>query len=1028
MWAVVDLQPNVAPLQPPSQTFQPAGQNQQTTERLADHEKPAAKKRRVEDGPVDKEGLVKASVQLVSRAVEDLATDVYRVDEIAVQAVAMLVKNSPFLHSANFAQGTPALQSPKEASTLAFDVVNRLATLPQYQIQHRQPLSDPTSADVSRPYSARLAELPALVDHSPLSTFHDVAYDLPPKNNPGFLARYTQRLRRKHSQGTASAPPSSWQQLKRRPYLAADERALVAAGVKKLRAPAATELPIICHVDFTIDEVHQVFDRLQRLAPVDVPRTAESLKLISTSYDVASIVGDAVPGRTAADVRNYFKDLVAGHASHPDELQALSLNQDTHVGRRGRHGARVSALLFARELDGNVGFGRTRQLENFQNEFKKSHEDGLTMIAEFTNCAGDISAMSWVPDANVLCGTTAHSDIHNQQYNKPGNLLLCSTSEGTLRAFDHHRIPRPRVEKGENANEAMRLSQDPWLYASVVSSDFDDVHRRAFTSSFDRTVKVWKVAETGAEMECVASWQHGGNVNFVAAAKDGSGRVASAADVPTEAVRIYTINADDVAQSPYQAISCSRTDADGSDKWAYFPATMEWGRAPGTTHLLLVGYSPRALTSDDRDIPEDKVNSGEIMLWDSVSSCRVAVLTATTANVFEVAWHPELPRFIAATSPSGLTVEQGVRTQIHLFQLDRDREDVAYSEFQKLDCPAVDINELTFVPNSLLHAYVTAGCTDGNVYVWDTAQGDRPIHQLKHGYPLDDFSDDREREDTGVKFTAWGTSLDRFYSGSSDGVVKVWNVRNRSGPFVRNLLEAPGPISCGKFAPDHAKLAIGDASGRVFLFSVDQRDEHEAHFMTLPGTTRRIRRPTPYIPHAEPPPPPLRQITEQDPVPMELDTAELSTSADARRTYLSTGRLVLNPNPVIGAVKGPEYASTGLYRRSAYVDGDISCPLLSKYARNQRENLASVLGTSRRSERRLKCPFANEPPEARETREKQHSENKGLDLDGFRWESSEMFDLLVRDGAVLSDAEEDWGFEYDDMSVGLAGDDEEEVT
>jgi hypothetical protein len=40
-------------------------------------------------------------------------------------------------------------------------------------------------------------------------------------------------------------------------------------------------------------------------------------------------------------------------------------------------------------------------------------------------------------------------------------------------------------------------------------------------------------------------------------------------------------------------------------------------------------------------------------------------------------------------------------------------------------------------PNSLIESYVTASCTDGNTYVWDTAQGDDPIHVLGHGGKFD---------------------------------------------------------------------------------------------------------------------------------------------------------------------------------------------------------------------------------------------------------------------------------------------------
>jgi hypothetical protein len=47
--------------------------------------------------------------------------------------------------------------------------------------------------------------------------------------------------------------------------------------------------------------------------------------------------------------------------------------------------------------------------------------------------------------------------------------------------------------------------------------------------------------------------------------------------------------------------------------------------------------------------------------------------------------------------------------------------------------PCLYIHLIVHRPNSSIQCYVTASCTDGNTYVWDTAQGDRPIHTLGHG-------------------------------------------------------------------------------------------------------------------------------------------------------------------------------------------------------------------------------------------------------------------------------------------------------
>lgn len=830
-----------------------------------------------------------------------------------------------------------------------------------------------------------------------------------------------------------------------RPYKMAEERENIRRGVMQMkRVPGSiVRQPTVYHVDFTPDEVAQMVVHLNKLHQYTRPLTLEGLRpYIFENAPISMIVGDQVPRRTAEDVRRFCSDILAGRAAHPDRLRVLSFGpEDSSAAPKAsddndddddveyKEGSHMSALLLAREYSGNAGFGRMRRYANFQSDLPRCIEDDLRVVAEFTNCAGDIATISWVSDADMVCGTTTHSDSHNQQYNKPGNLLLGSLAAGRLQAYPDHCIPRPLVAKGDNATEAMRQSQDQWLYSSVVSSDYDPVHRRAYTSSFDGTVKVWKVEDDddavargkprGKHMTLLATWRHDGNVNFVVAAKDGSGRVATAADTPTQAVRIYTVDPGeeaDIEASPYTALSCSRHDADGTDKWAYHPAALRWGPAEGTQHILAVGYSPRAATGDDVDIPEEKRNSGEIVLWDARAGRTIPLTNVTTANVFEIAWHPTLPRFVCATSPCGSNMAHGTRTQIHVFQRDPTRpgQDVAadppaFCGIQALDCAAKDVNELTYVPNSPWHAYVTAGCTDGRVYVWDTARPDAPLHVLRHGASLDGHAGpDREDRDTGVKMTAWAASFDRLYTGSSDGVVKVWNVRHPTRPLVRVLLEAPAPISAGAFSPDGSRLAVGDATGRVFFLSPNKADEpvsHAALLPSLPGMPLRPRRrrPVPYTPHKEPPPPhsPTGDDTSND----STAAADDSAAAYARRTYLSTSRLVPTGIPTIGVVQGPAYPTTGPFCLEAHASEDPSAPLLPSWQRQQRHSAAVDAGSAPRALRRLAVVRRGTTAD-----KARHRTNRQRDLRVKDMARDEV-ERLARDGALLSlEGEEEWAF------------------
>ncbi|KAM3521481.1 hypothetical protein MY4038_009028 [Beauveria bassiana] len=1035
-----------------SSSSQPAGgsSKHRQVEMESSEEEPAAKRQRLTNSnPRKDKYMTELRTRLLPHvivAVNTLPPTGLKLPEIAIDSATILAKR--FLSRIG---NDPNQLIPDDAATTeqeALETVQQLSLLPKYRVaepnndvpvvikQEQKALPSngqvpPVSAshavsEVSEVFQTPAVSVASVVPARPTTS------GLTPAQTRSRCSRllrkpYKPRIRRE----TTPRPDPLWTRLALRPYLSTQERDALQQGIRFAYAKAEhlRNKPAVYHVDFSAIEIAIMVDEITRRVKVAAPRTSVGLRQLCLAYPVPQLVEGKLSGRTEQDVQRFCSDLLANEAIDTKSARIFSLHRDaTRENKDHERESQLSSLLFARELAGNAGMGRTRRYINFQNTFKQIREDAfenaIGQFAEFTNCAGDIMTMTWIPHQNILCGTTTHSDAHNQQYNKAGNLLLCSTSKADLRAFPDHRIPRPLVTKGENSSDAMRESQDPWIYSSVVSSDYDKVHGFAYTSSFDKTIKVWKVNEDGGSMQAVATFEHNGNVNFVAVAKDGSGRVAAAADTKSEAIRIYTMDPNNIAESSYYSISCSRNDADESDKWAYCPATVQWGIAPGTQHLLLVGYSPRSFSGDEQDIPNDKLQTGEIMLWDARDRRKIPVLTATTANVFEVAWHPTLCGFVVGTSPVGLHIDQGVRTQVHVFRQDNQQHlDGAYSEYQKLDCFASDINELSIVSNSLQSAYITAACTDGKVYVWDMALGAKPIHVLKHGNPLEEVlqPEEREREDTGVKFTAWGSDLSRLYTGSSDGVVKVWNIRNRRKPFVRDLLRAPGPISCGSFSPDHSKLAIGDATGRLFLFSTTKEKLFEERFSRVHQTTKQlVHRSRPFTPHPDPPrPPPVH-----DPDAMlldgpnhnndDVDTADSATYA--RRRYLDTQQLTLHRNPVIGAVQGPQYAASGHFLHDAHLDDDPAAPLLTKYERLQLESRHSVLGGAgclrRRSLRRL----VPAPAVVDDATEQQHRGNVARDFDVAALDKAD-WDELVRAGALLDlgDAgEEDWGFAYED--------------
>ncbi|KAI1751181.1 WD40 repeat-like protein [Xylaria castorea] len=744
-----------------------------------------------------------------------------------------------------------------------------------------------------------------------------------------------------------------------RPYRSALERQQIVSAVARAFLPlGSNKCPLsgVVHVDFNDSEINylQYLARVLYGKPVihgerstvrdlrNVLKKAPGIRARLAETHAKGYVGFEPPPfsltkRSSNDVTNFLNDLYGKRLNAVPKSLFIERGNSVAQSEASRAN-QISTLLLSREITGNR-LGAARTYHNFNTTVKCNREDCLEPQVEWTNCAGDIMTVSWLSNTDFVCGTTTHSDSHNQQYNKPGNLLLGSAATNTLRAYPDHRITRPVVSSGDNALDSMVASQDPWLFTSVVSSDYDPSCDLAFTSSFDRTVKVWKPKD--GSMVALGTWKHDGRVNFVVASKNNMGTVATAADVPSEAVRVYHLDRSSISGSRYHSYSCTRVhdeDYVPSEKWAYYPAAIRWGLAPSVNHLLLIGYSPRSPTGEDHEIPEDKRDTGELCLWDTISRIQVRVSSAKTQNVFEVAWHPSRASFAAATAASKALerTDELCRTQVRIFEM--NKETGQYGAIKTLDCAAIDINEISIMPNCLLYSYVTASCTDGKVYVWDTAGSDLPMCVLEHGDPVEELLGKREEEDVGVKFTAWATTADRLYTGSSDGVVKVWNIRHGRGVLVNDLIEVAAPITYGAFSPDFTRLVIGDGSGRVYLLALEDPEDEDpppnpagvsAGFLnvqTSSGNQRAVRRPRPFLPHPELPPPGGNKLMD---------------GQESAREYLNTAQLVLHPDPTVGAVQGANYTGTCLFRAEAHVDENPNEPLLATFQSKQQDRQQS---------------------------------------------------------------------------------------
>lgn len=74
-----------------------------------------------------------------------------------------------------------------------------------------------------------------------------------------------------------------------------------------------------------------------------------------------------------------------------------------------------------------------------------------------------------------------------------------------------------------------------------------------------------------------------------------------------------------------------------------------------------------------------------------------------------------------------------------------------------------------------------------------------------------------ELDDTGVTFAQW-SPYHRLYTGSSDGIVKEWDI-TASQPFVRDIAKVDTQIMSAAFSPSWDELIVGECSGTATLFS-----------------------------------------------------------------------------------------------------------------------------------------------------------------------------------------------------------------
>ncbi|KAJ5959083.1 uncharacterized protein N7479_006233 [Penicillium vulpinum] len=450
--------------------------------------------------------------------------------------------------------------------------------------------------------------------------------------------------------------------------------------------------------------------------------------------------------------------------------------------------ANVQKLLYSREFGG----GNHRPIVT-------DVVSDLRPWKSWQGASGDLLVLAWSPDGTQFAaGAAAKSDEHNMQYNKANNLLLGDLQSNLLKEIPDHWIPRPTSSTVD----------DPRLFMSVNNMQW--IGNRLYTASFDKTVKIWDV-ESIRSVSCTHTLQHESRVAVMSVSKFYPNMLATG----TESILVWDTQDPENLTSTLLPID---RDARYKPNFEFSSTALAWGHTPSTKKFLAGGLAEPG---------EDPIYKGHLGLWQARESAFETIRIASNSqNVFDIKWHSSLPRFATASpeDPHNARIKGiGIATKsiVRVFSLECDLQRRVPSVME-FSCPALDVNEVSFCPVGSSGTYVTASCTDGKTYVWDDRKGDRILHQLCHRAPLNPIDHQRSREtaDVGVRVALWGSSMDQFYTGASDGVLKRWDIRRSpEDVLIENVASFNEEIMCAAFTDDQSHLLVGGSGGGVHVLS-----------------------------------------------------------------------------------------------------------------------------------------------------------------------------------------------------------------
>lgn len=647
----------------------------------------------------------------------------------------------------------------------------------------------------------------------------------------------------------------------------------------------------LLHVDFSLGEVEKVKALVTALRKNRASRHSTTRRRLrellehTTEPQILQLISDLqlrLPSRNRSSIAAFMEDARMGKVADAPQVQRLAAVKQNALMKSNQKPSLFSTLR-QRQLGQQSRRGWHTASRSLTYSFKNTIADTLGPALSWTGASSDVHTIAWdVNGERFAAGSVAVSDTASMQFNRPNNLLFGDVHNRTIHELGSHTKLRYKPDSGDNSSHAMFASQDPNLYLTVSSVAFSSSGKTMYSAGYDETICVWDINDQQKQPDLGAKIRIKAKIDILSVSRNHPGVLATAAQrTDSKAIRLLSINEDNPADFTRQ---CYRSDkAVERADLKILPTALQFEPNHGT--LLLAGFGGEV---EDKGV----YKFGDICLWDVETQDKLQ-LYGSGKHVFDVEFNPNRYRGPLFAVGCAATGNRGTRSELRLY------DSLSPGKFRsvlELECKALDMNDVVWCPHD--EHLIAAGCTDGRAYVWDIRSRAEPLRILPHGQSITPLAHGEHREvsDTGVRFLSWGENVTRFCSGSSDGVVKVWDVtRSVEDTFIQDMITCNSGIMSGAFSPDMSRLALGEVDGTVNVLEVWRED-------FAPKDAGKLR----YVPYLDKTSQSAQAVTAY----AESSTNDDSGIVEGNR-LLSTGQLQLAPMgglPVRQVVQGPSYA------------------------------------------------------------------------------------------------------------------------